>query len=151
MKALAAANPGLVRLLRRCPARSWEGREIMGIEIAENVGATDDGRPSMVMVGTHHAREWPANEATLEWGYRPDQRLQVRQRPASPGSSRARAHYLVPVVNVDGFDVTIQSEGLHPRRQLRGSAGLGRARAASGYQARRPAPTSARTAGPTTA
>ena len=48
--------------------RSIEGREIMGIEIAENVNAAPDGRPAFVTVGTHHAREWPSNEATQEFG-----------------------------------------------------------------------------------
>jgi hypothetical protein len=55
MKQLALANPGLARTFT-LPGRSLEGRQIMGLEIAENVGAAPDGRPEYVMVGTHHAR-----------------------------------------------------------------------------------------------
>jgi hypothetical protein len=67
LKRLAQENPGLVRLVA-LPLTSWEGRQILGVEIAENVTSATDGRPAYVQVGTHHAREWPANEATLEWG-----------------------------------------------------------------------------------
>ena len=56
------ANPGLVRLIV-LPRRSVEGREILGIEIAEGVDRTDDGRPTLVNLGAHHAREWPSAEA----------------------------------------------------------------------------------------
>ena len=85
----------------------------MGIEIAENIGATDDGRPSMVMVGTHHAREWPANEATLEWAYDLIKGYKTGNGRLTSIVKGARS-YLVPVVNVDGFDVTITSEGITP-------------------------------------
>ena len=65
MKALAAANPDLVRTFA-LPLRSTEGRQIMGVEIAERVGAPPDGRPSLALLGTFHAREWPADEAAME-------------------------------------------------------------------------------------
>ena len=112
LKALALANPGIARTFE-LPGESWEGRKIMGIEIAENIGATDDGRPSMVMVGTHHAREWPANEATLEWAYDLIKGYKTGNGRLTSIVKGARS-YLVPVVNVDGFDVTITSEGITP-------------------------------------
>ena len=83
------------------------------MEIAENVANPPDGRPAYVQVGTHHAREWPANEATFEWGHRADQGLQVRQL-ADCGDRQGRPQIIMPVLNVDGFDVTIKSEGLTP-------------------------------------
>ena len=95
------------------PGRTWEGREIMGIEIAENVTAPDDGRPAYVQIGTHHAREWPANEATQEFG------LELINGYKN-GDARLRGivqnarTFVIPVLNVDGFDVTIKSEGLTP-------------------------------------
>jgi Zinc carboxypeptidase len=116
MKDLAAANPGLVRTFT-LPLRSLEGRAIMGVEIAENVGAPPDGRPEYVMVGTHHAREWPANEATIEFA------LDLVQGYKS-GNAELRAvvggarTYLIPVLNVDGFNATIEAEGLNPGGSL---------------------------------
>jgi zinc carboxypeptidase len=116
MKALAAANPGLVRTFT-LPLRSLEGREIVGVEIAENVGAPPDGRPEYVMVGTHHAREWPANEATMEFaldlvqGYK-------NGDPELRAIVQGARTYLIPVLNVDGFNATIVSEGLAPGGSL---------------------------------
>ena len=106
--------------------------------------ATDDGRPVFVQVGTHHAREWPANEATLEWGlelingYKAGNAADRRDR-------QERAQLDHPVLNVDGFDVTIKSEGITPGGNYADPDELDRR--SSGDQASAPAPTSARTAG----
>jgi hypothetical protein len=117
LKALVEAHPTLVRAVI-LPLRTWEGREISGIEIAENVSRQDDGRPVYVQVGTHHAREWPANEATIEFGLElvrnfvrdPDY---LRNQPFDERRARivreART-IVIPILNVDGFDMTIQSE-----------------------------------------
>ena len=89
LKDTAAANPGLVRTFA-LPQRSIEGRQIMGIEIAENVNGAPDGRPAFVTVGTHHAREWPSNEATQEFGlelingYKSGNADLKRDRPEGP-------------------------------------------------------------------
>ena len=112
LRQLALQNPGLVRVFT-LPGRSWEGREILGVEIAENVNAPNDGRPAFIQVGTHHAREWPANEATLEWGLE----LVNGYKSGNPriaGIVKGARNFIVPVLNVDGFNVTIQSEGLTP-------------------------------------
>jgi hypothetical protein len=112
MKTLALANPGLVRTFT-LPLPSLEGREIMGVEIAENVATPPDGRPEYVMVGTHHAREWPANEATMEFaldlvqGYK-------NGDPELRSIVQGARTYLIPVLNVDGFNATIAAEGLAP-------------------------------------
>ena len=127
MKALAAANPDLVRTFA-LPLRSTEGRQIMGVEIAERVGAPPDGRPSLALLGTFHAREWPADEAAMEWAYE----LVRGYRRGDPRLSavvRAERTYVVPVVNVDGFDVTTAAAGLRPDgsrgRAVRSSAATG--------------------------
>ncbi len=116
LKTLAQQNPTLVRLFT-LPLRSFEGRDIFGIEIAANVTTPPDGRPAYVQVGTHHAREWPANEATMEFGLE----LINGFRSGDPDLSRivreART-YVIPVLNVDGFDVTIKSEQLSVRGDL---------------------------------
>lgn len=118
LRALAARYPSFVRLVTIGTSRL--GKPIQGIEIAENVNAVGDGRPSYVQVGTHHAREWPANELTLEFGYeliRNFARDPGYNQPVSPRLDRivreART-FIIPVLNVDGFDVTIESEGLNP-------------------------------------
>jgi hypothetical protein len=111
LKRLAQENPGFVRLFK-LPLPSWEGREILGVEIAENVTGVD-GRPAYVQVGTHHAREWPANEATLEWGLELVQGYKDGDPRLSQIVKGAR-NYIIPVLNVDGFDATIKSEGLAP-------------------------------------
>ena len=112
LKDTAAANPGLVRLFT-LPRKSIEGRDIMGIEIAENVGNPPDGRPAYVMVGTHHAREWPANEATQEWGLELINGYKSGNAELRTIVQQGRT-FIIPVLNVDGFDKTIESEGLNP-------------------------------------
>ena len=113
MKDLAAANPGLVRVFT-LPLRSLEGRDIMGIEIAERVQDAPDGRPEYVQVGGHHAREWPANEATLEFGIDLINAYKNGGDPRWAASSGARARSSIPVLNVDGYNASIESEGLNP-------------------------------------
>ena len=112
LKDVAAANPGLVRTFA-LPRLSIEGRQIMGIEIAENVTSPPDGRPSFVMVGTHHAREWPANEATQEFGLELINGYKSGNGEISTIVKNGRT-FVIPVLNVDGFDKTIESEGLNP-------------------------------------
>jgi hypothetical protein len=112
LKDTAAANPGLVRTVA-LPRLSIEGRQIMGIEIAENVTAPPDGRPAFVTIGTHHAREWPSNEATQEFGLELINGYKSGNADLSAIVKNGRT-FVFPVLNVDGFDKTIESEGLNP-------------------------------------
>ena len=102
MKKLAADHPGLVKELT-LPLRSIEGRQVFGIEVSDDVHATD-GKPVLLMLGLHHAREWPSGEHTIEFahelvrGYGTDERITDLLR-------RARVVF-VPVVNPDGFNVS---------------------------------------------
>jgi hypothetical protein len=112
LKRMAQENPGFVRLFT-LPGRTWEGREILGVEIAENVAATGDGRPAYIQVGTHHAREWPAAEATTEFGLELVQGYKEGDPRLAEIVRRART-FVIPVLNADGFDATIQAEGLAP-------------------------------------
>jgi hypothetical protein len=109
LKALARDNPSLVRLFT-LPLKSYEGKDIFGIEIAENVTAPPDGRPAYIQVGTHHAREWPANEATMEWGLELINSYKSGSDPRRTQIVKAARNFIIPVLNVDGFDVTIKSE-----------------------------------------
>jgi hypothetical protein len=104
LEGLAADHPGLVRLLdaSELPHPSLEGRRVYGVEIGHDVGSTTDGRPVFLMLGLHHAREWPSGEHSMEFaidlveGYGTDARI-------TELLEQARV-IVVPVVNPDGFD-----------------------------------------------
>ncbi|WP_197318818.1 M14 family zinc carboxypeptidase [Saccharomonospora sp. NB11] len=102
MADLAAARPDLVEPIT-LPHRSLLGKEVRGLEIAHDVEA-DDGRPVFLLVGTHHAREWPTAEVVMEFamdlvhGDGRDERI-------TDLLERARI-IVVPIVNVDGFDIS---------------------------------------------
>jgi carboxypeptidase T len=58
---------------------TYEGRSIWCLEISDNPGV-DEGEPGVLLIGLHHAREWPsveiclyiANELTSNYGSDPD-------------------------------------------------------------------------------
>ncbi|HEX2084497.1 MAG TPA: M14 family zinc carboxypeptidase [Solirubrobacteraceae bacterium] len=100
LKALADRHPDLVRPVV-LPKKTFQGREIMGVEIARDVHREDDGRPVYFVHGMHHAREWPSAEAVMEFAHllvqgnkndRRIMRLLDRERVV-----------IVPIINVDGF------------------------------------------------
>ncbi|MBW3575916.1 MAG: zinc carboxypeptidase [Actinobacteria bacterium] len=104
LRRLADDHPDLVRLLddTELPHRSLENRIVYGVEISDDVHSTDDGRPVFLMLGLHHAREWPSGEHSMEFavdlvqGYGSDPRI-------TDLLQRARV-IVVPVVNPDGFE-----------------------------------------------
>ena len=101
LKTLAAQNPGFVRLFT-LPNKTFEGREVLGIEITENV-ALNDGKPAFLNMGVHHAREWPAGELTMEWAYE----LINGYKAGDPRATRIvqqSRNLVVPIVNPDGFN-----------------------------------------------
>lgn len=101
--ALADGHPGLVRRVT-LPKKTVLGEPIVGIEIAKDVNRDDDGRPVYVVMGLHHAREWPSGEVNMEFaldlvdGYGRDPRV-------TSLLERERV-YILPVVNVDGFKIS---------------------------------------------
>lgn len=100
---LAAAYPTLVRPLTLAN-KSVEGRSVRGIEITTNAANVDDGKPVMLMMGAHHAREWPSVEHSMEWAY------ELLEGYATDARARAIVErgrtIVVPVVNVDGFVIS---------------------------------------------
>jgi hypothetical protein len=97
LKQLADQNPGLVREV--VFGRSYQGRELSGLEIARNVDAAD-GRPVYFVMSLHHAREWPSVEAAMEFAH-----LLVSQR-SDPRIGRILAReriVIFPLVNPDGY------------------------------------------------
>ena len=107
MKMLATEYPGLVKLLV-LPFKSLEGRDVLGVEIAQNVNV-DDGKPVHLQLGVHHAREWPAGEAPMEFAYE-----LVKGFGTNPRVTRIVAGsrtIVVPIVNPDGFNLSRESTG----------------------------------------
>jgi hypothetical protein len=100
LKDLVDGNPGLIRPVT-LPKNSWQGRPIQGVEIARNVDSKDDGRPVFLLVGEHHAREWPSAEIAMEFahfladGYGHDKQITSLLK-------RERI-VIAPIINVDGF------------------------------------------------
>ncbi|WP_323793702.1 M14 family zinc carboxypeptidase [Nocardioides sp.] len=100
------------------PHRSLDGRTVYGIEIGRDVNAAEDGRPTFVLLGVHHAREWPSGELAMEFaydlvtGYGTDARI-------TGLLDRSRV-VVVPVVNVDGFELSRTDGDLVDLRQLDG-------------------------------
>lgn len=100
LQGLANTYPGLVRLVT-LNRPSVEGRTIYGVEISENVESATDGKPTFLIMGLHHAREWPSGEHTMEFaidlakGYGSNSRITDLLKKA-----RVIA---IPVVNPDGF------------------------------------------------
>ena len=105
--ALRRRYPDLTRPLV-LPNRSVQGRKIRGIEITTNAGKRLDGKPVMLMVGAHHAREWPSAEHTMEWAYE----LLTTYRSSARAKRIVRnvRTIVVPVLNVDGFQVSREAE-----------------------------------------
>jgi hypothetical protein len=100
LRSLASSYPGLVRLVT-LSRRSLEGREILGVEISKNVSSTSDGKPTFLMMGLHHAREWPSGEHSMEFAYD----LVKNASTSRIGGLLDRTRVLVvPVVNPDGFE-----------------------------------------------
>ncbi|HEY3261466.1 MAG TPA: M14 family metallopeptidase [Pseudonocardiaceae bacterium] len=99
---LASAYPALARVIT-LNYPSWEGRLVRGLEIAKDVTA-QDGKPIFLMMGAHHAREWPSAEHTMEFAYD-----LLRNYGTDARTTRlvdATRTILVPVANPDGFNVS---------------------------------------------
>ncbi len=100
---LAATYPDLVRPLT-LPNTSVLGRPVRGIEITTNAANVDDGKPVFLMMGAHHAREWPSVEHSMEFAY---DLLENQATNARARSIVAKSRTIVvPVVNVDGFQIS---------------------------------------------
>ena len=106
MKGLAARYPDLVKELT-LNNRTVDGRSVHGIEISQNVQAKD-GKPIFLMLGVHHAREWPSSEHTIEFAYD----LLNNSAPASVRRTLVNTTrtIVVPIVNPDGFNISREAQ-----------------------------------------
>lgn len=105
MQTLADENPDLVELIE-LPHQSIEGKTIYGIEIAQDVGVVDDERPTFLLMGLHHAREWPSGEHTMEFAHDLVNGVVTGDQRITDLVAQART-VLIPVVNPDGFEKSI--------------------------------------------
>ena len=120
LDALAAGNPGLVRKIT-LPKKTVDGEPIIGVEISKDVNRTDDGKPVYVVMGLHHAREWPSAEVNMEFAldlvrsYGKDARvtrLLERERV-----------FVIPIINVDGFKISREDVQAAPQFESTANAG----------------------------
>lgn len=102
LAALATQYPTKVKQIT-LKNTSLEGRTVRGIEISRDVNVSN-GKPVFVMMGLHHAREWPSGELTMEFAYDLLKNDGVVPRITSI-LDKARI-VLVPVVNPDGFNLS---------------------------------------------
>ncbi|MGH3367547.1 MAG: M14 family zinc carboxypeptidase, partial [Nocardioidaceae bacterium] len=109
LEQLAAEYPDLTKPLT-LQNRSVEGRQVHGIEITTDADRVDDGKPVFLMLGAHHAREWPSSEHSMEFAYDILQGYGENAR-ATRIASGIRL-IVVPIVNVDGFHISREATPL---------------------------------------
>ena len=85
---------------------SIEGRTVEGVEIATDVTRTDDGRPTVLQLGLHHAREWSSGEVTMEYALDLFTQQDAARKQRVLDGERT---FVVPVVNPDGLEATQQA------------------------------------------
>jgi Zinc carboxypeptidase len=115
LKALVENHPGRVRKV--VIGTSYQGRELSGIEIANNVNATGDGRPIYLVLALHHAREWPSAEAAMEYAT-----MLANSNGSDPriaGLLKNERTVVIPLVNPDGFVSTQAAEPIDPADAIR--------------------------------
>ncbi|HYF26680.1 MAG TPA: M14 family zinc carboxypeptidase [Baekduia sp.] len=114
LKELTEAHPGLVRP-RAIRTRTFQGRELQAVEIAQDVGRRDDGRPVFLLNAMHHAREWPGPEGVMEFahdlvgGFGKDPRISRILRDVRV--------VVMPLTNADGFIVSRNAPDIDPDAQ----------------------------------
>ncbi|HEX6148354.1 M14 family zinc carboxypeptidase [Nocardioides sp.] len=108
MELLAQRFPKQTRPLT-LPNETVLGEPIHGLEISANADNVQDGKPVFLLLGAHHAREWPSAEHTLEFAFDLLQ-TNAHKDPRSVQIMRNSRLVVVPVVNVDGFQISRNAE-----------------------------------------
>jgi hypothetical protein len=103
LKRLGMQYPSLARTVT-LNHRSVLGRDVNGIEISSGAQNTSDGKPIFLIMGLHHAREWPSSEHTIEFAY--DLLRNYGRDPRTTELVERTRTIVVPVVNPDGFNVS---------------------------------------------
>jgi hypothetical protein len=103
LKRLAMQYPSLARPVT-LNHHSVLGRDVNGIEISTGAQNTADGKPIFLIMGLHHAREWPSSEHTIEFAY--DLLRGYGRNARTTELVQQTRTIVVPVVNPDGFNVS---------------------------------------------
>ncbi len=119
LERIAKANPDRVKRFEM-PHQSVLGQRIYGLEITHKVNESS-GKPVFVMTGVHHAREWPTAELTMEFIY--DVLKNDGVDPRFTAMLENVRFIAVPVVNVDGYEMSRSMLVEQKRRNCRVEAG----------------------------
>ncbi len=109
MKNLALQYPALVRPIT-LNRRTILGRDVNGIEISTGAQNTGDGKPVFLIMGVHHAREWPSAEHTIEFAY--DLLRNYGRNTRTTQLVQSARTIVIPVVNPDGFNISREAATL---------------------------------------
>ncbi|MQA61070.1 MAG: carboxypeptidase [Actinophytocola sp.] len=115
MAQLTAIRPEIVKPIE-LPHTTLEGKTVHGIEIGKDVHEAEDGRPVFVIMGLHHAREWPSGELTMEFAY--DLVSNYGSDDRITGLLEKARVIVVPVTNADGFEKSINDGMLVDLREI---------------------------------
>jgi hypothetical protein len=134
----AAAHPGIAKLVT--VGRSLNGQQILAVKVTKNARFTKDGsRPSVMYLGTQHAREWITPEMVRRLmhevldGYGTD--------PTWTSLVNTRELWFLPVANPDGYDFTFTEGNRLWRKNLRDVDGNGQTTIVDGVDLNRNFPT----------
>lgn len=116
LAALVTARPDIVKPLT-LPSKSVLGVDVTGVEITHNVGDAD-GKPVFLLLGAHHAGEWPTADVSVEFAYELAQQ-DARDPRVTALLDRVRV-IVIPVVNPDGYDVSRSGDVEVKRRNCAG-------------------------------
>jgi Zinc carboxypeptidase len=109
LKELAMRYPSLVRPIT-LNHKSLLGRDVNGIEISTGAQNTADGKPIFLIMGVHHAREWPSSEHTIEFAY--DLLRNYGSDSRTTNLVQNTRTIVVPIVNPDGFNISREAASI---------------------------------------
>jgi carboxypeptidase T len=113
LRSLAARAPDLVSLFSI--GKSNQGKDLWAVRLTKGTpGTTPNGRPGIVFLGTHHAREHLSTEVPLKLAqYLVDNREQAEIVRLLD----TRDIYFIPMVNPDGVEHDIEGGRYHMHRK----------------------------------
>jgi carboxypeptidase T len=120
LQQLATTYPDRVKLFTLSKP-SLLGKTIYGVEVSRNV-AQSAGKSTFLLSGAHHAREWPTVEFTMEFIW--DLLLNDGKDPDATNLLEKGRLIAVPVVNVDGYDLSRSLQNEQKRKNCRITAGV---------------------------
>ena len=97
--ALAQGNPDIAEVVNL--GSSFEGRQIFALKISANASTDDPSKPSVLITGCHHAREWISVEPPIYYANQ-----LINGYSADDGIKYLVDHlqiWIVPVLNPDGL------------------------------------------------